>query len=115
MANDVNSYPYWNPDGAGVAGRFAQPFRLLNSQQAAIVEDAQRLRVPQETGEDNRYNELWQYVPAMVPPPQSPAHVPDPFTQSRSLLDYARTTIGTSQIAKVDSRGNGGQANITGT
>lgn len=115
MANDVNSYPYWNPDGAGVAGRFALPSLMLKPQQDAIIGDAQRLRVPQETGEDQTYNELWQYVPAMVPPPQSPVHVPDPFTQSRSLLDYARTTIGTSQLAKVDSRGNNGQANITGT
>lgn len=113
--NDVNSYPNWNPQGAGAAENFAAPVNLIRIQQAAIVGDAQRLRVPQETNTDQTYNSLWQYVPAFVPLPQSPTHVPDAFTQSRSLLDYARTTVGTSQIGGVDNRGNGGQQNITGT
>ncbi len=114
MTNTVNAYPFWNPQGAGAAENFALPQEPSSEQIKASIDDSVHLKVPQETEYDQRYGSVWQYIPAFVPVPQGPAHVSDPFTQSRSLLDYARSTLGTSQYGVEDKRGQEGQTGKLG-
>lgn len=114
MQSNVNQYPFWNPENSGEAKNFALPQIPGTIQVEAIQKDAQRLRVPQEIEYNQNNLANWQYVPAYVPPPQAPVHVTDPYTQARSLLDYARSTLGTSNIGASDNRGNEGQWNKAG-
>lgn len=114
MQGNVNQYPFWSPENSGEARNFALPQMPSTIQVEAIIKDSQKLRVPQEVEYNQNNLPSWQYVPAYVPLPQAPVHVPDPYTQARSLLDYARSTVGTSQIGTADNRGNEGQANKAG-
>lgn len=114
MANTVNAYPFWNPQGAGEAANFALPVNLSEVQTKAIISDSERLKIPQEVTYSQNNIPIWQYVPAFVPPPQGPAQIKDPYTQARSLLDYARSTLGTSALGVEDKRGQEGRASKVG-
>lgn len=114
MQGNVNQYPFWNPANSGEAQRFALPQIPGTIQTQAIIKDSQRLKVPYEVTYNQNNLPNWQYVPAYVPLPQAPVHVQDPFTQARSLLDYANITLGGSNMGQADSRGNSGQANKAG-
>lgn len=104
--DQINSYPFWGPANAGPAGRFAAPYWMIGPtierREAAIQTEN---RVPQETQYSNSNVPVFQVVPAYVPLPQAPVQSVDPFAQSRSLLDYARTTLGSSQMGTADNRG----------
>lgn len=112
MRGNVNLYPFWSPASSGEAERFSNPQNPSNMLISAIIAESQKLRVPEETEYNQNNLPNWQYIPANVPPPQGPAHIKDPFTQARSLLDYARVTVGTSQTLTEDQRGQEGQAHI---
>lgn len=114
MEGNVNLYPFWSPASSGEAEHFALPQNPSNILVTAIIGDSQKLKIPQEVEYNQNNLPAWQFIPANVPPPQGPVQVPDPFAQARSLLDYARTTIGTSQIGTLDSRGQEGQMNKAG-
>jgi hypothetical protein len=114
MKPNTNLYPFWAPGNSGAAENFAEPFGMKSAQLAAIIQDSLRLRVPQETQYSNSNLAYRQQIAALVPLPQGPVHVQDPFTQSRSLLDYARQTLSTSRLDTPDSRGTAGTTDITG-
>lgn len=99
MYNDVLAYPFWGPENSGPAENFAAPYNITGVQLVGFLSDSLRLKVPSETEYSQSQIPFFQQVPAFVPQPQGPKHVPDQFTQSRSLLDYANTTLATSQSA----------------
>lgn len=114
MQGHVSLYPFWSPASSEEAERFALPQNPSTILVNAVIADSQKLKIPQEIEYNQNNLPSWQFIPAQVPPPQGPAHVPDPFTQARSLLDYARVTVGTSQIGTADNRGQEGQQNKAG-
>lgn len=112
--NTTQNYPFWNPQGAGSAQRFAEPWSITAALLAGQIQEADYLDVPQETHYSQRESNFRQEAVALVPPPQAPVHVPDPFSQTRSLLDYATQTLGSSRTSQDDNRGQAGQTDITG-
>ena len=112
--NTIQNYPYWSPQGAGSAVRFADPWQLTAIQLLGHLEEAEYLDVPQETQYSQRNVPFRQEVVPIVPEPQAPAHVPDPYAQSRSLLDYATQTLGGARLGVEDQRGQAGETDITG-
>lgn len=114
MQGHVNLYPFWSPSSSEEAERFALPQNPSTILVNAVIADSVKLKIPQEIQYNQNDLATWQFIPAQVPPPQGPVHVPDPFTQARSLLDYARVTVGTSQLAESDQRGQAGQQNKAG-
>ncbi len=112
--NTTANYPFWSPQGAGSAERFAEPWNLTAIQLAGHVYESRLLIVPQEVVYSQREVPLRQEIVPVVPEAQGPGYVPDLFAQSRSLLDYAQQTLGGSRIAYEDNRGQSGQTDITG-
>lgn len=102
----INSYPFWGPANAGPAKNFAAPYAVVGVQ---VIENVKSLKVdnkiPQETEQPQTWIQLMQLVPAFVPPPQAPVQARDPYAQARSLLDYARQSLGSSNIGQADNRG----------
>lgn len=112
--NTTANYPFWSPQGAGSAERFADPWNLTAIQLAGQIYESRILLVPQEVSYSQREIPLRQEVVPLVPEAQGPAYVPDLFAQSRSLLDYAQQTLGGGRIGTEDNRGQSGQTDITG-
>lgn len=102
----INAYPFWGPANAGPAKNFAAPYALVGTQIQAKLADLPKFqRIPQETEYDSKYLGVMQLVPAFVPLPQAPVQARAPFTQARTLTDYAQQVLGTSDIGASDSRG----------
>lgn len=114
MTNTVSNYPYWSPQGAGSARRFAEPFNITAVQLEGHVIESRQLDVPQEIHFSQKEVAVIQRPAALIPSPQAPVQVPEPFTQSRSLLDYAQQTLGGSRLGIEDKRGQSGETDITG-
>lgn len=112
--NTLYEYPFWGPHNSGPAERFADPsVAMQNSQVQAMLADSIRLRVPQETSENNFYLGEWQWNPIIIPSPQAPVQVPDQFTRAESLYSYAMMTLGGELSAQMDARlGNAGRKNV---
>lgn len=115
--NLIYEYPFWGPSNNGPARDTSLVSeRIGNPQLQSIAEDSQRLKVPQETGEDNQYVDFWQRAPVIIPSPQGPVQMQEQFGSADSLLAYAMLTLG-GQVgagkAANAQLGNAGQEHVT--
>ena len=79
-----------------------------------IESDSLRLKVPQETIEDNDYLNVWQWNEIIIQAPQGPVTVPEQFLRADSLISYAMMTLGGEVVLQTSSKmGNTGKANVT--
>ncbi len=107
--DQINSYPFWGPSNSGPAQNFAIPLTTVGGVQVAErLKDIQVRKlnqVPQETHYSNNQSAVIQFVPAYVPLPQAPVQARDPLGKSTSLLDYALSSLGRSDMGTADNRG----------
>ena len=110
--NTINMYPYWGPANAGPASDFALPSEPIGQPQLLGIEaDSLRLRVPQETVENNLYSDVWQWNEIIIGSPQGPVTVPEQFLRADSLMSYAMMTLG-GEVVLQGQAVNSGAKNV---